>query len=102
MKIIERAEQLDKVSDIIKASRDLNDLHRLWKNELGPVSREHSDDLWARFQAASQKFILKRQKFQKDISTIQQDNYQKKQNVIIKMKELTSKLPKLTQSGKTK
>ena len=94
LKIIERAEQLDKVSDIIKASRDLNDLHRLWKNELGPVSREHSDDLWARFQAASQKIHSKRQKFQKDISTIQQDNYQKKQNVIVKMKELTSKLPK--------
>ena len=94
LKIIERAEQLDKVSDIIKASRDLNDLHRLWKNELGPVSREHSDDLWSRFQAASQKIHLKRQNFQKDISTIQQDNYQKKQNVIIKMKELTSKLPK--------
>ena len=94
LKIIERAEQLDKVNDIIKASRDLNDLHRLWKNELGPVSREHSDDLWSRFQAASQKIHLKRQNFQKEISTIQQDNYQKKQNVIIKMKELTSKLPK--------
>ena len=94
LKIIERAEQLDKVNDIIKASRDLNDLHRLWKNELGPVSREHSDDLWSRFQAASQKIHLKRQNFQKEISTIQQDNYQKKQNVIIKMKELISKLPK--------
>ena len=94
LKIIERAEQLDKVNDIFKASRDLNDLHRLWKNELGPVSREHSDDLWLRFQTASQKIHLKRQNFQKEISTIQQDNYQKKQNVIIKMKELTSKLPK--------
>ena len=94
LKIIERAEQLDKVDDIIRASRDLNDLHRLWKNELGPVSREHSDDLWKRFQAASQKIHLKRQKFQKEISTIQQDNYQKKQNVIIRMKELTIKLPK--------
>ncbi len=94
LKIIERAEQLDKVNDIFKASRDLNDLHRLWKNELGPVSREHSDDLWLRFQTASQKIHLKRQNFQKEISTIQQDNYQKKQNVIIKMKELISKLPK--------
>ena len=94
LKIIERAEQLDNVNDIIKASRDLNDLHRLWKNELGPVSREHSEDLWIRFQTASQKIHLKRQSYQKEISTIQQDNYQKKQNVIIRMKELTSKLPK--------
>ncbi len=94
LKIIERAEQLDKVDDIIKASRDLNDLHRLWKNELGPVSREFSDDLWSRFQAASQKIHLKRQNFQKEISSTQQENYEKKQNVIIRMRELTSSLPK--------
>jgi hypothetical protein len=94
LKIIERAEQLDKVEDIIKASRDLNDLHRLWKNELGPVSREFSDDLWSRFQAASQKIHLKRQNFQKEISSTQQENFEKKQNVIIRMRELTSSLPK--------
>ena len=94
LKIIERAEQLDKVDDIIKASRDLNDLHRLWKNELGPVSREFSDDLWSRFQVASQKIHLKRQNFQKEISSTQQENFEKKQNVIIRMGELTSSLPK--------
>ena len=94
LKIIERAEQLDKIDDIIKASRDLNDLHRLWKNELGPVSREFSDDLWSRFQAASQKIHLKRQNFQKEISSTQQENFEKKQNVIIRMRELTSSLPK--------
>ena len=48
LKIIARAEKLDEVDDIIKASRDLNDLHRLWKNELGPVAREFSNDLWSR------------------------------------------------------
>ena len=94
LKIIERAEQLDKVDDIIKASRDLNDLHRLWKNELGPVSREFSDDLWSRFQAASQKIHLKRQNFQKEISSTQQENFEKKQNVITRMRELISSLPK--------
>ena len=94
LKIIERAEQLDKVDDIIKASRDLNDLHRLWKNELGPVSREFSDDLWSRFQAASQKIHLKRQNIQKEISSIQQENFEKKQNVIKRIRELTSILPK--------
>jgi len=94
LKIIERAEQLDKIDDIIKASRDLNDLHRLWKNELGPVSREFSDDLWSRFQAASQKIHLKRQNIQKEISSIQQENFEKKQNVIKRIRELTSILPK--------
>ena len=93
LKIIERAEQLDKVEDIIKASRDLNDLHRLWKNELGPVAREHSNDLWSRFQTASHKIHSKRQDFQKEISNVQQVNFEKKQNVILRMKELTNTIP---------
>ena len=92
-KIIERAEKLDEIDDTMKASSDLNDLHRLWKNELGPVSREHSDDLWARFQSASHKIHQKRQNFQKEISTIQETNFEKKQNVLINMRGLLSKLP---------
>ena len=88
VKIIERAEQLDKINDIVKASRDLNDLHRLWKNELGPVSREHSDDLWKRFQASSHKIHSKIQNFHKEISSIQQENFKKKEDVIFRMRDL--------------
>jgi len=88
IKIIQRAEDLDNIDDIVKASRDLNDLHRLWKNELGPVSREHSDKLWTRFQAASHKIHVKRQSLFKELSTTQQSNYEKKQEVISKMKNL--------------
>ena len=93
VKIIERAEELDKSDDLVKASRDLNDLHRLWKNELGPVSKEYSDDLWKRFQIASQKIHFKRQSFQKDISNIQQENYKRKGLVIDKMRDLIKSVP---------
>ena len=93
VKIIEKAEELDKLDDIIKASRDLNDLHRLWKNELGPVAREHSDDLWKRFQDASQKIHSKRQNFQKEIVSIQQENFRKKEIVISKMKVISGSKP---------
>ena len=90
LKIIERAEKLDEVDDIIRASRDLNDLHRLWKNELGPVARQYSNELWSRFQAASHKIHSKRQDFEKEISNVQEVNFEKKQNVIAKMKDLTT------------
>ena len=88
IKIIEKAEELDKIDDIIKASRDLNDLHRLWKNELGPVSKEHSEELWKRFQSASQKIHQKRQDYQKDYLNIQNENYLKKQRIVNQMKDL--------------
>ena len=47
IKIIEQAEKLSEIPDVLKASRDLNTLHRLWKNDLGPVAKEHRDELWS-------------------------------------------------------
>ena len=41
LKIIEKAEALENTKDILKASRDLNILHQKWKNDLGPVAKEH-------------------------------------------------------------
>ena len=102
VKIIQKAEDLDKIDDTLKASRDLNDLHRLWKNELGPVSREHSEKLWLRFQAASQKIHIKRQNLQKELSTIQHSNFEKKQVVINKMRGLISSSVKTHSEWQTK
>ena len=53
LKIIERAESLQEYPNIIKATRDLNTLHLKWKNDLGPVAKEHSEDLWVRFKKAT-------------------------------------------------
>ena len=39
--------------------RELNYLHKLWKNDLGPVTKDQSELLWKRFQEASKKFTLK-------------------------------------------
>ena len=45
---IPEAEKLAKISDIHKASRELNNLHRLWKSELGPVFPKERESLWKR------------------------------------------------------
>ena len=66
LKIIERAEALQEYPDILKASRDLNILHQQWKNDLGPVAKEHREDLWTRFQNASKIIQSRRQEYQKD------------------------------------
>ena len=55
IKIIEKAEKLSDLNDIHTAIRELNNLHRLWKNELGPVPREKREELWNRFQKATKK-----------------------------------------------
>ena len=75
----------------MQASRDLNVLHRLWKNELGPVSKEFREELWIRFQKASNKIHAKRQKHQKEINSLQNKNSLEKEKVLEKMRELADK-----------
>ena len=53
LKIIERAEALAQNADVLASIRELNVLHRLWKNDLGPVAKEHREELWNRFQTAT-------------------------------------------------
>ena len=93
LKIINKAEALDKVENTMQASRDLNALHKLWKNELGPVSKEFREELWTRFQKASNKIHSKRQKLQKEISSIQNKNLSEKEKVLLKMKESSENVP---------
>ena len=65
IKIIEKAEKLADLENIQIAIRELNNLHRLWKNELGPVSRDKKRDLWERFQKATKKIHEKKNKYNK-------------------------------------
>ena len=93
IKIIEKAEALVNSKDIFKASRDLNLLHRHWKNELGPVAKKHNETLWKRFQIASKSIHSKRQEFNKNYDSILNDNYQKKLSLIKKMEEIKNSKP---------
>ena len=94
LKIIEKAEALIDLPDVMRANRDLNTLHRLWKNDLGPVAREHREDLWSRFQAATKIIHKKRNEYQKNIEVIFAQNLEKKHVILKEMQGFLDKLPK--------
>ena len=94
LKIIEQVEILQKTGDVLRASRDLNTLHQLWKNDLGPVAKEHRDELWARFQEASKVIQLKRQAYQKDMVGVMKENLYLKETLLKEMKILSDPAPK--------
>lgn len=94
LKIIKKAEVLAEEEDIIKASRDLNTLHQLWKNDLGPVAKEHREELWKRFQDASKTIQKKRQDLQKEIAGTLRENSEKKEELLKAMHALNSEIPK--------
>ena len=89
IKIIEKAEKLSDLNDIHTAIRELNNLHRLWKNELGPVPREKREELWSRFQKATKKIHEQKNQYIKNIDSIKLKNYELKMNLIEKIKKLS-------------
>ena len=52
-KLIARTQELAKESNIDKAFRELQLIHRRWKEEIGPVAREIREEIWETFSAAT-------------------------------------------------
>lgn len=55
-KIITRAEELMNEPSVKKAFEELQMLHRLWKEETGPVAADQREAVWERFSAATGLF----------------------------------------------
>jgi hypothetical protein len=73
LKLISRAEALNEVADVNIAFKDLQDLHRLWKEEIGPVGKEHREDVWDKFSEATKKIHDKRHQYFKELKSKYQE-----------------------------
>ncbi len=82
LKIIERAEELAKETDVMHAFRELQELHKMWKEELGPVGKEHRETVWERFKAATKVINDKRQVYFKEIDKVYEKNLERKLEII--------------------
>ncbi|PTL98541.1 MAG: hypothetical protein DA394_08970 [Candidatus Arcticimaribacter sp.] len=88
LKLIERAETLVDHQDVVVAIRELNVLHRQWKTDLGPVAREHREELWNRFQDATAKIHERKNEYNKNIDAILLENLAKKRAILTTIEEL--------------
>lgn len=59
--IIAKAKELLNETDIMKAFRELQLLHRVWKEEIGPVDREHREAIWDEFSEITKQMHDKRE-----------------------------------------
>ena len=91
IKLIERVEKLVDSDNIHESIRELNNLHRLWKNELGPVARNKREELWQRFQDATKKIHDQKNKYNKDIDSIRLKNYEEKVELINKINKVSER-----------
>jgi len=89
LKLIDRAEELSQEKDINKAFRELQMLHKMWKEEIGPVAKEYRDDVWDKFSAATKIIHDKRQDDLKNQEKQFEVNYDIKKDLIEKIREAT-------------
>lgn len=89
-KIVARAEDLAKDDNSNRAFRELQALHKIWKEELGPVAKEFRDEIWEKFSAATKAIHDKRQAYFADLDKVYEDNLVKKNEIITKIDEIAS------------
>ena len=82
LKIIERVEELVNEEDINKAFRELQDLHRIWKEDIGPVSRDSREEIWNRFSELTKQMHDKREGLFEKLREVETANLAKKKEII--------------------
>jgi len=87
-KIIARVGELIHETDINKSFRELQDLHRIWKEDIGPVSREHREELWKQFSELTKQMHDKRETFYESFRAKETENLEKKNEIITQLEVL--------------
>lgn len=87
-KLIEKAEALAQHEDVNHAFKELQVLHRMWKEDIGPVAREFREEVWHKFSEATKKIHKKRHEYQDLLDEKYKANVGLKLEVIEKIKAL--------------
>ncbi|PQJ82421.1 DUF349 domain-containing protein [Polaribacter glomeratus] len=82
IKIIEQAEALSEEADINHAFKELQDLHKKWKEDVGPVAKEMREEVWQKFSAATKNIHDKRHDYYKEMRSKYDEIIEKKMIVI--------------------
>ena len=90
-KIIKSTEELATETNLNRAFRELQALHKIWKEELGPVAKEYKDELWDRFSAATKVINDKRHDYYGQLEESYKENLIVKNNIIVEIKALLEK-----------
>lgn len=91
--LVERAKLLLEENDIHKAFKELQILHRVWKEEIGPVSKEHREEIWKEFSDVTKQLHDKRELMYADIRVKEEENYKIKSDIISQLREIVKNKP---------
>ncbi len=94
LKIIERATELAQETDVNRAFRELQLLHKMWKEDLGPVSKEYREPIWEKFSLLTKQIHENRQLYFKELDKVYEKNLEVKREIIANITEVGQDQPK--------
>ena len=86
--IITKATALLNEEDVMKAFRELQLLHRVWKEEIGPVDREHREVIWNEFSEITKQMHDKREALYALTRGKETENLALKNEIIVQIEAL--------------
>jgi hypothetical protein len=88
-KIVERAEELAVEPDLNRAFRELQVLHKIWKEDIGPVGKENREEIWERFSKATKTIHERRLDYFKELDKVNEQNLVRKKEIIENILQLS-------------
>jgi len=92
-KIIARAIELAEEPNVHKALRELQELHRMWKEDTGPVEKEMRDPIWEEFKAASDVIHERRQAYYEERDKMAATHQNIKENIVQEIRNIINGAP---------
>ena len=86
----EQAEALAGDEDVVESFKELQKLHEQWK-DLGPVDKEHREEIWERFRAATSVINKRYQAHFEGMKAQQQENLEAKQALCEQVEAIANK-----------
>ena len=90
LRIIAQAQKLAALEDQNLAFKELQKLHKIWKEDIGPVAKEHREPLWQTFSEVTKIIHDKRQEFYQNRDEKQLENLARKKAIIQEIQAITT------------
>lgn len=90
LEIIAKAKLLVDQPDVTKSFRELQLLHRVWKEEIGPVDKENREKIWQEFSEITKLLHDKREALASQFKEREQENLTLKNEIIAQVNALSA------------
>lgn len=89
VRIIAQAQNLLELDDQNRAFKELQKLHKIWKEDIGPVAKEHREPLWQTFSEVTKIIHDKRQMYFQERDLKQTENLARKKAIVAEISAIT-------------